>query len=135
MPQNSKIYPIYKITPLDHYDPVNYRPISILTGIFKNFKHILHSQLSKYMEDNKLFPKFQYGYRKQHNTSQAILDYTDYIAKPISHELITISISLDLSKAFDTVDQTILKQKLYRLRLTVWQNENFVWQTTMSTTH
>ena len=91
----SKCVPIYKGTPLDPYDPVNYRPISILTGINKIFERILHSQLSKYMEDNKLLPKFQYGYRKQHNTSQAILDYTDYITKAISNKLVTISIFMD----------------------------------------
>ena len=73
----AKCIPIYKGTPLDPYDPVNYRPISILTALNKIFERILHSQLSKYIEDNELLPKFQYGYRKQHNTSQTILDYSD----------------------------------------------------------
>ena len=67
------------------------------------------------MEKHELLPKFQYGYRKQHNTSQAILDYTDYITKAKANKLITVALFMDLSKAFDTVDKTILKQKLYRL--------------------
>ena len=70
------------------------------------------------MEENELLPIFQYGYRKQHNTSQAILDYTDYITKATSNKLITIAIFMDLSKALDTVDKTRLKQKLSRLGLT-----------------
>ena len=64
----AKCVPIYKGTPLNPSDPVNYRPISILTAINKVFERILHNQLAKYIEINELIPKFQYGYRKQPNT-------------------------------------------------------------------
>ena len=105
----AKCIPIYKGTPLDPSDPINYRPISILTGINKVFERILHNQISQYIERNNLLPKFQYGYRKQHNTSQAILEYTEHITRATANKLITISLFMDLSKAFDTVDKTILK--------------------------
>ena len=109
--------PIYKGNPLDPTDPVNYRPISILTSINKIFEQCLHTQLSQYMELNNLLPKFQYGYRKNHNTSQAILDYANYINNANANKLVTIAIFMDLSKAFDTVDKTILKHKLHELGL------------------
>ena len=114
----AKCVPIYKGSPLDPEMPVNYRPISILTAINKVFERILHNQLYKYLDKNKLLPPFQYGYRQQHNTSQAIADYADYINKAIANRQITIAIFMDLSKAFDTVDKTILKQKLFKLGMT-----------------
>ena len=77
----AKCVPVFKGSPLDPSLPINYRPISILNAINKTFERILHKQLSIYLEENKLLPNFQYGYRKQHNTSQAILDFTDYVSK------------------------------------------------------
>ena len=114
----AKCVPIFKGSPLDPSLPVNYRPISILTGINKIFERILHNQLSKYLQENNLLPPFQYGYRKQHNTSQAIADYADYINKAIKNKKVTIAVFMDLSKAFDTVDKTILNDKLQELGLT-----------------
>ena len=97
--------------------PVNYRPISILTAINKTFERILHNQLTTYLEQNKLLPHVQYGYRKQHNTTQAILDLTDYISKSLKEQMVTIAVFMDLSKAFDTVDRSILHTKLDELGL------------------
>ena len=113
----AKCIPVFKGSPLDTSCAVNYRPISILTAINKTFERILHDQLSKYLEEHKLLPDFQYGYRKHHNTSQAILDFTEYINKQCSNKQVTIAIFMDLSKAFDTVDKSILEQKLIDLGL------------------
>ena len=109
--------PVYKGSPLDPLSPSNYRPISILTAINKTFERILHGQLVNYLEENKLLPSCQYGYRKQHNTSQAVIDLMDHVNKSLDEKMITIAIFMDLSKAFDTVDRTILLNKLHELGL------------------
>ena len=93
----AKCIPVYKGSPLDPLLPINYRPISILTALNKVFERSLHKQLSDYLEENKLLPRFQYAYRKQHNTSQALLDFTDYITQKIIEKEITIAIFMDLS--------------------------------------
>ena len=113
--KTAKCIPIYKGSPLDPLLAVSYRPISILAAINKVFERSLHKQLSEYLEENKLLPRFQYGYRKQHNTSQAILDFSEYIKQQLNNKEITIAIFMDLSKAFDTVDKHILEHKLTAL--------------------
>ena len=115
----AKCVPVYKGTPLDSSQPVNYRPISILTAVNKIFERTIHDQMSIYLEDNHLLPTFQYGYRKQHNTSQAVLDFIDTVTKACNQKLVTIAVFMDLSKAFDTVDKNILDQKLEELGLTI----------------
>ena len=71
--------------------------------------------MAYYLETNKLLPYFQYGYRKQHNTGQAVLDYIHTINNNLKQKYTSISIFMDLSKAFDTVNRQILCNKLRKL--------------------
>ena len=57
--------------------------------------------------------KFQFGFRKQHSTSHAIITLVDRINKALNSDKIMIGVFLDLKKAFDTVNHTILTKKLY----------------------
>ena len=43
------------------------------------------------------------------------MDFTDHVSKAQHNKMVTIAIFMDLSKAFDTVDKNILKQKLKNL--------------------
>ena len=111
----AKCVPIFKGADLDPLKPISYRPISILNSINKVFERIIHSQIYIYLENNSLLPDFQYGYRKKHNTSQAILDFTNTIEYNRKQKLTSIAVFMDLSKAFDTVDKTILSYKMKQL--------------------
>ena len=110
--KTAKCVPLFKGGDLDPQKPVSYRPIAILNSINKVFERLLHDQIYRYVEINKLLPSFQYGYRRRHNTSQAILDYSQTIYNNLKNKLTTIAVFMDLSKAFDTVDKDILSSKL-----------------------
>lgn len=117
---NSGIFPeklkIAKVIPLYKKDDVNiftnYRPISLLVAISKIFERVIFNQLYAYFQKYKLFYSSQYGFRSGHSTEFACLELVDRIIQEMDRGKIPICIFLDLSKAFDTLDHTILLTKL-----------------------
>ena len=93
-------------------DISNYRPISLLPSISKILEKIIFKQLSTYLNEHKLLYDSQYGFRAGHTTELASIELIDKITQDLDKGKIPISIFLDLSKAFDTLDHVILLQKL-----------------------
>ena len=54
----------------------------------------------------------QYGFRPKHSTEYVAFELIDRIITQLDKDEMSINIYLDLSKAFDTVDHTILIDKL-----------------------
>jgi len=104
------ISPIYKSG--DCYDLANYRPISKLTCYSKILERAMYNRLSNFLENNDLLYNKQFGFRKNHSTSYAIMEVVDKITEAIDKRQITIGVFLDLSKAFDTIKHDILINKL-----------------------
>ena len=90
----------------------NYRPISILPAISKIFEKVIYNQLTSHFDNNDLFYSSQYGFRKCHNTEFAAVELIDRITKQMDKNENPLNIFLDMSKAFDTLDHSILLEKL-----------------------
>ena len=105
-----------KVIPLHKKDSTvlmdNYRPVSLLTSISKVFEKVAHIQLSEYFVKNKLFFSSQYGFREDHSTELATLELVDHLNSEMDKKKYPFAIFMDLSKAFDTLDHSILLNKL-----------------------
>ena len=58
------------------------------------------------------FYTHQFGFRKNHSTSHAIITLVEIISKALDTGKYVVGVFLDLKKAFDTVDHNILLEKL-----------------------
>lgn len=102
----AKVLPLFKKeNPHIFY---NYRPISLLPALSKIFEKIVYKQLYDYFLCKKLLYNSQYGFRQDHSTELASLELCDRILKYLDEGKMPITIFLDLSKAFDTLDHEIL---------------------------
>ena len=106
----AKIIPIFKKENPHITD--NYRPVSLLPILSKIFEKVVFIQVYEYFTENDLLYKSQYGFRKLHSTELAALEFADKIVSNLEKGKLPLAIFLDLSKAFDTIDHTILLEKL-----------------------
>lgn len=104
------IVPLHKAKCIE--DCNNYRPISLLLTMSKVLEKIIYNRTVTFFDKNKLFYNSQYGFRKNHSCSDAIMELTGEIIKNKENGIHTASVFIDLSKAFDTLDPDILLQKM-----------------------
>jgi len=90
----------------------NYRPISVLSTLSKIFEKLLCDRLYHYVECKSRLSKHQYGFRAKVSTEFAIYDIVECILENLDQKIPTCAVFLDLSKAFDTVDNSVLLWKL-----------------------
>jgi len=69
--------------------------------------------MMKFIDKNKILTPSQYGFKVNSSTELAITTFYDKLLNNINDKKVTCSIFLDLKKAFDFVNHTILLKKLY----------------------
>ena len=114
------IRPLYKTK--DIHEICNYRPISLLPVISKILEKLVSIRLVKFFTKHKILYEGQYGFRRQRNTTDAIMDLTGNILHSFNKGMFTIGIFLDMTKAFDSIKHETLLYKLqnYGIRGTVF---------------
>ena len=90
----------------------NYRPVSLLPLPGKLLEKIAHAQLSGFLEENGMISDKQGGLRKGFSAASSIADLTDSLLTNINRGLTSLAAFVDLRKAFDTADHSILIRKL-----------------------
>ena len=73
----------------------------------------MYNRLYKYLTTEKLLYSKQFGFQTGLSTEHAIVKLVDQIYESFEKDHYTLGVFIDLSKAFDTVDHTVLIKKTW----------------------
>ncbi len=90
----------------------NFRPISLLSIFDKIIEKLMHKRLYDFLEEHDILYNHQFGFRKFHSTAYSLIEITEKIKDSIDNGKYGCGIFIDLKKAFDTVNHSILLTKL-----------------------
>ena len=106
----ARVTPVFKSG--DKSNVNDYRPISILSAFSKITEKVIAMQLMSHLIDNNILSPKQYAYRPHHCTEDAAIDAVEWISQQIDRGHLASVTTIDLSKAFDSVDHGVLISKL-----------------------
>ena len=112
-----RIFKISRILPLskpgmDRLSINSYRPINNLCSIEKIIEAHLLLHLENFFDRNKILVENHHGGRRNHSTVTAIASIYHILYKNDERSIISVILTTDLSAAYDTVDVSILLDKL-----------------------
>ena len=90
----------------------NYRPISLLSNLYKIIEKLMYNQIIQFLEDDKIIYCKQVGFCKNFSTALAIITLIENVQSALDNNKFACRIFIDREKGFDTVDHNILLSKL-----------------------
>ena len=126
----ARVIPLFKTG--DPQDLDNYWPISLLPVISKVLEQIVYRQLTEHLEINQIQYPHQYGFRKQHSTTDAVLKLVGEMLRSFEKDQMVLSVFIDLRKAFDTISHSLVYKKLQCIGVT---NVELEWFKSYMTSH
>jgi len=108
--KEAEVAPTYKGKGPRH-DKDSYRSISLLQAVSRVAERVLLLQLRPHLEAHVL-PSCQHGFRTGHSTVTHLTELVDTTAMARDRGFVVCILSLDLTKAFNTVDHSLLLKKL-----------------------
>ena len=106
----AEVVPLYKSK--EHYLENNYRPISLLMTISKILEKIMYTRVYSFLQNTGQIYNNQYGFRANHSCEHAVGQLVGSVVKGLENKHNVACVMLDLSKAFHTIDHSILLSKL-----------------------
>ena len=106
------VTPLIKKQSLPPDELKNYRPVSNLNYLSKLLERVVARQLKTHIDINSLDNHFQSAYKVGHSTETAVLKIKNDIHLNFAHGSATALDLLDLSAAFDTIEHSLLLERL-----------------------
>lgn len=104
------IKPIYKKGEKSNIK--NSRPVALLNNLSKIFERVIYGRLMNFFEKYNILSDAQNGFRRKRSTIRATYQALNNILESLNNNYQTITMCLDLSKAFDSVCHRLLLSKL-----------------------
>ena len=80
--------------------------------LLKNSGKTMYNRLYKYLTDNNLLYKKQFGFQVGYSTDHAIVQLVDQVRNSFESKHYTLAVFVGIPKTFDTVNHKILISKL-----------------------
>ena len=93
-----------------YWQMVYYRLISVIAIFSRTLEKIVHDQIFEFLQP--IFTKNQAAFRKLYSTITSLINSTDSWYSAMDRKEVSLVIFLDLKKAFNAVNDTILLAKL-----------------------
>jgi hypothetical protein len=110
--KHALITPALKKSTLDRNLLKNYRPISNLPFVAKLTERVVSKRLESHCRVHDIGCHFQSAYKQHHSTETALVRVQNDLLMAVDSLGGAILILLDLSAAFDTIDHTIMLNRL-----------------------